>query len=303
LPRPWWLVVLALAGLAAQAWRRRRPVLRGRGVLRHTVAGELEVHPEFRSAALGSRRVWVWLPPQYRREPQRRFPVLYVQDGQNVFDGATAFVPGQEWRLDEAAARLVDEGRAEPLLIVAVDNAGERRIAEYTPTRTAEGLGGEAAAYGRMLVEELKPWIDRRYRTRPGREATGIAGSSLGALVSLHLALSRPEVFSRVGALSIAAWWDERFLVSFVDGLPLKPRTRIWLDIGTGEGAAAVRDARLVKDALLRQGWREGEDLFYLEVEGAAHDEAAWARRAPDVLAFLFPAQGDAAGGAPRPRP
>jgi predicted alpha/beta superfamily hydrolase len=140
-----------------------------------------------------------------------------------------------------------------------------------------------------MLVEELKPWVDRRYRTQPGREATGIAGSSLGALVSLYLGLSRPEVFGRVGALSIAAWWDERFVVGFVDALPLKPRTRIWLDIGTGEGEAALRDARLVREALLRQGWRDGVDLRYLEEEGARHDEAAWRARAPDVLAFLFP--------------
>ncbi len=289
MPRLLWRVALALAGVTAIALRRRR------AAVRHSLTGEIEVHPAFRTAALGSRRLWVWLPPQYRREPQRRFPVLYVQDGQNVFDGATAFVPGQEWQLDEAAARLVAEGRVEPLLIVAVDNAGERRIAEYTPTRSAQGLGGEAAAYGRLLADELKPWIDRRYRTRPGREAPGIAGSSLGALVSLYIALSRPEVFSRVGALSIAAWWDERFVVGFVDGLPLKPRSRIWLDIGTGEGEAAVRDARLVKDALLRQGWREGEDLLYLEEEGAAHDEAAWARRAPEVLAFLFPAGTEAA--------
>jgi len=116
-----------------------------------------------------------------------------LQDAQNVFDGATAFLAGKEWEVDETAERLAGEGRIEPLIVVAVDNGGERRIFEYTPTRDRRHEGGGGGdTYGRMLVEELKPWVDRTYRTRPDPEHTGIGGSSMGSLVSLYLGLKRP---------------------------------------------------------------------------------------------------------------
>ena len=257
----------------------------------HTLAGTVEQHPDFRSAILGqTRRVWVYLPPQYAREPERRFPVLYMHDGQNIFDGATAFLAGKEWEVDETVERLAGEGRIEPLVVVAVDNGGERRLVEYTPTRDRRAPdGGGADAYGRMLVEELKPWVDRTYRTRPERETTGIGGSSLGGLVSLYLGLKHPEVFGRIAALSTSAWWDDRFIARFVDALPAKPETRLWTDIGTREDRSAVPDARALRDALVRRGWREGVDLRYVEAEGAVHNEVAWAKRMPAVLEFLFP--------------
>ena len=119
-----------------------------------------------------------------------------------------------------------------------------------------------------MLVEELKPWVDRTYRTRPEPEHTGIGGSSLGGLVSLYLGLKRPDVFGRIAALSTSAWWDDRFIVRFVDALPSKPDTRVWMDIGTSEGSSAVPDARALRDALVRKGWREGSDLRYVEAAG-----------------------------------
>ena len=131
------LALVALAAYAAfrlSAWRdrEREAVLRET----HTLAGRVERHPEFRSEALGgTRRIWVYLPPRYTFETERRYPVLYLQDGQNVFDGATAFIAGREWEVDEAAERLIARNEIEPLIVVAVDNGGERRIAEYTPTR------------------------------------------------------------------------------------------------------------------------------------------------------------------------
>jgi predicted alpha/beta superfamily hydrolase len=215
--------------------------------------------------------------------------VLYLQDGQNVFDGATAFLAGKEWEVDETVERLAGEGRIEPLIVVAVDNGGERRLVEYTPTRDPHApAGGGADLYGRMLVEELKPWVDRTYRTRPERGHTVIGGSSLGGLVSLYLGLKHPEVFGGIAALSTSAWWDDRFIARFVDALPGKPDTRIWSDVGTREDSSAVSDARALRDALVRKGWREGEDLRHLEAEGAPHDETAWAKRMPAVE-FLFP--------------
>ncbi len=289
------LVVATIAGLELQAWRDRERDARLRLV--HTLTGSVERHPDFRSEVLGTtRRVWVYLPPHYAREPERRFPVLYLQDGQNAFDGATAFLAGKEWEVDETVERLSTEGRIEPLIVVAVDNGGDRRAFEYLPTRDRRvGDGGGAAPYTRMLVEELKPWVDRTYRTRPDRESTGIGGSSFGGVLALHAGLTHPEVFSRIAALSTSAWVDDRFLVRFVDALSAKPETRVWTDIGTREGSSAVSDARALRDALVRKGWREGEDLRHVEAEGAVHDETAWAKRMPEVLEFLFPPEGSAA--------
>jgi len=294
------LVIATIAALQLQAWRDREREARLRAA--HTLSGTVERHPEFRSEVLGgTRRVWVYLPPSYAREPERRFPVLYLQDAQNVFDGATAFLAGKEWEVDETVERLVGEGRIEPLIVVAVDNGGERRIFEYTPTRDRRQEGGGGAdAYGRMLVEELKPWVDRTYRTRPEPEQTGIGGSSMGGLVSLYLGLKRPDVFGRIAALSTSVWWDDRFLVRFVDALPSKPDTRVWVDIGTSEGFSAVPDTRALRDALVRKGWREGADLRYVEAAGAPHDETAWAKRMPAVLEFLFPPDLPARGTAPQ---
>ena len=283
------LVVATVAAWRLQAWRESEEEARLGEI--HTLAGTVEQHPEFRSAILGrTGRVWVYLPPQHAREPERRFPVLYMQDGQNVFDGATAFLAGKEWQVDETAERLIAEGKIEPLVVVAVDNGGERRAFEYLPTRDGRaGDGGGADLYGRMLVEELKPWVDARYRTKTGREDTGIAGSSFGAIVSLYVGLCHPDVFGKIAALSPSAWVDDRFIVRFVDAPPGKPDTRVYVDTGTREGRSAVPDARALRDALVDKGWREGVDLRYVEAEGAVHNEVAWAARMPAVLEFLFP--------------
>jgi predicted alpha/beta superfamily hydrolase len=285
------LVVVALAihaGLRVRRWRQAEDVRRLREI--HTLTGNLTSHPDFRSHILGvKRRVWVYLPPSYDAEPERRFSVLYLQDGQNVFDGATAFLAGREWQADETAERLIEQRRIEPLIIVAVDNGGERRIDEYTPAPDAKDQGGGADIYGRMLVEELKPWIDGTYRTRTGREDTAIGGSSLGALASLWVGLSHADTFGAIAALSPSVWWDDGYILRFIESLPEKPKTRIWTDVGTEEAGHAVADARRLRDALVARGWREGVDLRYVEDEGARHDESAWAKRLPEVLEFLYP--------------
>jgi len=292
------VVAAAVAAWRIRLWRDREAETRLREI--HTLTGSVEVHPEFRSAVLGTtRRVWVYLPPPYAREPERRFSVLYMQDGQNVFDGATAFVAGMEWEADETVERLSEAGRIEPLIVVAVDNGGLRRAWEYVPTRDERAKdGGGADVYGRMLLEELKPWVEKTYRTLPGPAHTGIAGSSLGGIAALYLGLEHPDVFGKIAALSTSVWWDDRWIVRFVEALPARPETRIWTDIGTEEGRDAVPAARALRDALVGKGWREGIDLHYVEADGAVHDEAAWAKRLPGVLEFLYPgAKGDAPTG------
>ena len=262
--------------------------------LPHTLTGDFCLHPRFHSRFLGADRdILVYLPPGYDAGSRRRYPVLYLQDGQNLFDGATSFLPGQEWRVDETAASLIARGVIEPLIIVGVYNAGNDRIEEYTPTRAgagvARGRGGGAAAYGRMLTEELKPYIDRHYRTRTDAAHTGLGGSSLGGLVSLWLGLQYPRIFGRLACLSTSAWWDDRAIVRQVRALTVRPPGRIWLDIGTAEDADSVAAVRDLRDALIAKGWKPGADLAYIEAPGAQHNEAAWAARVGPMLTFLFP--------------
>jgi predicted alpha/beta superfamily hydrolase len=177
----------------------------------------------------------------------------------------------------------------EPLVIVGVGNAGDRRIDEYTPTRDARRKeGGGADLYGRFLLEELIPFVDTRFPTDRRARARGLGGSSLGGLVSLYLALRHPGSFGKVAVLSPSVWWDRNRIVREVRALPRRADLKIWLDIGTEEGRLEVKRARLLRDALLAKGWRAPR-LRYLEALGAVHDEAAWGDRAGDVLEFLFP--------------
>lgn len=252
----------------------------------------LRIHEGFRSKFLRNlRSLAVYLPPGYHRESGRRYPVLYLQDGQNLFDGTTSFLPGQHWRAGETADAEIEAGRVEPLILVGVYNTGKARIGEYTPTRAPKLGGGRAGRYGSFLIEEVLPFVHREYRAESAPERTGIGGSSLGGLVSLYLGLSRPDLFGRIAALSPSVWWHRRVIHTFTEGLPAGPRPRIWLDIGTREGARIVEDVERYRDILLARGWREGADLHYERVEGGEHNEAAWARRVGPFLRFLYPAR------------
>lgn len=240
----------------------------------------------------GSRQLVVFVPPGYEDEPQRRYPVLYMQDGQNLFDPATSYVPGKHWRMDQTADLAIREGRVEPVIIVGIYHACENRVTEYTPTKDAKRGGGRADLYARALIEVIKPFIDSTYRTLPCFKNTGIGGSSLGGLVSLYLGLEHPNVFGRVAAMSPSAWWDRRTIVRLARQQQPKPRLSIWLDTGTREGVEALLDVRNLRDAFENQGWNEGMDLNYMEAVGGVHDEAAWAARVRPMLKFLFPPKG-----------
>jgi predicted alpha/beta superfamily hydrolase len=263
----------------------------------HTLTGDIRAHKTFNSKILNNDRdVLVYLPPGYDATKSRRYSVLYLHDGQNLFDGATSFIPGQEWRVDETAQKLIVAEKIEPLIIVGIYNAGKDRINEYTPAEDAKyKMGGEADLYGRMLVEELKPFIDTHYRTKRDAKHTGLGGSSLGGLVSIYLALKYPAVFGRAAVVSPSVWFANKQIVHYVDALRKKPTVRIWMDIGTKEGGTTeeaqqtVNGARLLKETLIKKGWRPGRDLNYFEAEGAEHNERAWAGRVEGILAYLFP--------------
>ncbi len=245
------------------------------------------------------RQVVVYLPPQYDTEPERRFPVFYLHDGQNLFDGRTSYVPNCTWRAHTTSDELNAAGEIDPVILVGVANTGVRRMAEYTPSRDPRMGGGEGPLYARLLIEELKPFLDETYRTRVGAPDTAVGGSSLGGLISLYLGTQHPEAFGKVAALSPSLWWNGRTLVDHIRRQHAQPDTRIWLDMGTAEGERHLRDTDQLDRLLRSLGWREGVDLRYLRAEGAVHDESAWASRFGDVLRFLFPAPSSAGGASP----
>jgi len=250
------------------------------------------IHRRFPSKFLSTRRdLAVWLPPGYH-ESAARYPVFYLQDGQNLFDPGTAF-GGQDWRAGITADEMASRGEIEPVILVGIANTGVHRISEYTPTRDRRlRKGGKAARYAQMLAREVKPFIDSEYRTRKAAPGAAVGGSSLGALVSLVAALEYPRVFGGVAMVSPSVWWDGRSILGALADFRSKLRPRIWLDIGTAEGrnpAETVGDARLLRDTLLGLGWRCGADLHYEEIEGGTHSESAWGYRFGAVLGYLFP--------------
>ena len=230
-------------------WQRRRALRRG----------TLEQFP-FRD-----RQITVYLPSGYSAD--RAYPVLYMQDGQNLFDDERSFAR-QSWRLHDAADAAIGARTATPMIIAGIDHAGDKRIDEYT--------GDD---YGRMLLDEIKPLVDSKYRTT----TAAIGGSSLGGLVSLRLGLTT-SVFSGVAAMSPSVWWNNRAI------LELEPlnHPRIWLDVGWREGRKTLDDARLLHDRLRAKGWSDADLHFYQDRRGD-HSELAWRRRAKMMLEFLFP--------------
>lgn len=227
------------------------------------------------------RDVVVWLPPGYTTDTNKRYPVLYMHDGINAFT---------LWRVDETALALITNNQIEPLIIVFVGHGGtvDDRFAEYTPTKDAEvNKGGNADQYGRMLVEELKPLIDSDYRTLTDSSNTGLAGASLGGLVTLYLGLKYPGTFGKLAVMSPSLWWDHEMMFREVKKLNSKPPLRIWLDIGTREGQ--TERTKQMRDALKGKGWVLKDDLVYFEAKDAEHVDTAFARRASLFLKYLFP--------------
>ena len=252
--------------------------------------GSIERIPAFASAIFGNTRdLTVYLPPGYSERETLRYPVLYMQDGQNLFDPERAYVPGQSWLLHEAADRAIASRKAAPMIIVGIDHASAARIDEFTPTREPQrNAGGKADDYARLLIEEIKSMTDAAFRTRPERQFTAVGGSSLGGLVSAYVGLRHPEVFGGIAAMSPSVWWHDRVILKTVDEFSAPVRPRIWLDIGGREGSEALQDARLLRDHLNAHGWSGRADLRFLEDRRADHSERAWARRAHGMLEYLF---------------
>jgi predicted alpha/beta superfamily hydrolase len=273
----------AIALLAIAAPQQRLPSL----------TGTIKHHKDFDSKVLGNKRnLAVYLPPGYEQDTRLRYPVLYMNDGQNVFDGMTSYIPNMEWQADEAAERLIRAGKIEPIIIVAVDNGQMARADEYLPTKAQtrfakDPIGGKADLYGDFLVKEVMPMINQTYRTKTGALNTGLLGSSFGGVVTYHLGTTRPDVFSKLGVVSPSVWWDDRVLIRQTKAWKRKPNVRIWLDMGTKEGYQGLKDVRDLKDALVEKGFVLGKEAYTVDA-GAVHNEASWAKRMERILLFLY---------------
>jgi predicted alpha/beta superfamily hydrolase len=243
----------------------------------HTVVGTLKVLPSVWSPQLNNHRdILVYLPPSYDATV-RPYPVIYMHDGQNLFDRSTGFA-GQEWEVDETMESLSKEGLE--AIVVGIPHMGASRVQEYNPFPNFRD--GQGERYLDFITDTLKPMIDRDFRTQPEREHTGLIGSSMGGLISLYGFFHRAPVFGFAGVMSPAFWiaggaiYDDVQSGDFVPG-------KIYLDNGTRESSARKMNAILTE-----KGYAANRDLLYVIEQEGEHHEPAWARRLPDALRFLL---------------
>jgi enterochelin esterase-like enzyme len=245
------------------------------------ITGVVKYHRQMEGEGIKPRDVIVWLPPSYEKNPEKRYPVLYVQDGQNAFDPATSFA-GVDWQIDETADRLIREGKLQEILVVGIYNTVDRER-EYSDTPKGH-------AYMQFIVEKLKPFIDKEYRTRPDRDHTAVMGSSAGGLIAFLLVWNYPQVFSQAACLSPAFAYRDINAPSLVEKYTgVNKKIRIYIDDG-GVGL----DAQLQPgcDAMLRalqaNGFKMGENLKWYRDPEAEHNERAWSKRVWRPLLFMY---------------
>lgn len=254
----------------------------------------LKVCPHILSPQLRNYRdILVALPPRYSTSGGRH-PVIYLQDGQNLFDPATSHAG--DWGLIGMLNGLGPGWQSDAPILVGIPNLSRRRRYEYSPFRDIIHGGGGGDRYLAFVVETVKPLVDASFRTRPERPHTVIAGSSLGGLISLYGLFRYADVFGSAGVQSPALWLADGAVLRFVEEHAALAFGRVHLDVGTEEGAEALLDVRALKRLLERAGHREGRDLSYVEEPGADHTEAAWGRRFAAALPFLL-GGGELGGG------
>ncbi len=248
--------------------------------------GSLWIHPGFYSSAFqNTRSMIVYLPPSYFENAAKHYPVLYMHDGQNLFQKSTAF-GGVEWGVDESLDGLIAAGSVREVVVVGIYNTSSR-ISEYTPTADPDYGGGQANAYLDFIQSSVMPFVNATYRTLSGPKNTFLMGSSLGGLVSFYAGWTRSAVYGTVGAMSASFWWNGEALTAQVEQFsgPKIP-VRVYLDVGGKEGAAAqvVR----MRNALQALGYQNGADLLYSFDPAGAHNETSWAQRLPTALPFVI---------------
>ena len=270
---------MSLAKIVKKTFGRKtkKQIVQGDFIPRDEIVGNVVLHQNFASKHSGKERpVLVWMPSVYKVNKRKRFPVLYMHDGQNIMDPRTAYI-GVDWRVDEWAEKLIAENKTEPFIVVGIYNTPDR-LEEYSDSP-------KGTAYRRFIIEELKPFIDSKYRTLPDRENTAIMGSSMGGLCSLLTIWKEHEIFSKAACLSSSFYYGNDNIFNVIKNtdhpLPLK----VYID----SGEDGKQDAQKMFRLLSERGNIIGDDFDYFYDIGAQHTESAWAARLERPLRFLFP--------------
>ena len=263
----------------------------------HRVAGNVLVAQNVLSPQLhNSRDIMVYLPPSYNQSSSR-YPVLYMHDGQNLFDHATSFAG--EWCVDDTLETLASTEGLEAI-VVGIPNTGSSRLDEYSPFVDQAHGGGRGNLYIAFIANTLKPLIDKQFRTLPQRRKTGIMGSSMGGLISLYAFFRREDVFGFTGVMSPSLWFAKGAIYGYVENASYLPG-RIYLDAGTRELGGSrwflnervqsrryYAGVRRMKRMLVKKGYWPVRDIVHIEEKWAVHSEDAWARRMPGALRFFL---------------
>jgi len=251
---------------------------------------QMSIHRFYSRALKNFRSLYIYLPPSYGFEPDRRYPVLYMHDGQNIFDGSRSY-SGDGWEIHQTADELIAAGLMEEILIVGIAHQNERRLSEYAHMDGAyqgSSVKGRGLQYESFLLNDVKPFIEANFRVLPGKENTGLMGSSMGGLVSFNIGLRHPEVFGKLGVLSPSFWWNPGKTLKQIKRLPnSKMPTRMWMDMGEQEGQLSQDFSMMVKQ-LRKKGISESENMACWLVPEGSHSEKAWMSRVHCPLLYLF---------------
>lgn len=266
----------------------------GFSILESTLTGNIKIIEDFYSPQLDNKRtIIIYFPPDYEENIKERYPVLYMHDGNNIFDAKTSFAQ-VEWQVDENAEELINSGKTKNFIVVGIYNNSER-MSEYTPFKDENyEQGGKGNIYLSFIIETVKPYIDSNFRTLPQRENTGIAGSSLGGLISLYAITKYNDIFSFAGVISPSIWWGNRKILDIVKDTKFDNKVNIWVDMGTKEGRSFDEKLQLSDSIIncrdlseiLKQ--KENVTFKYKEYEGADHSERAWSERINEILLYFF---------------
>ncbi|HNY13095.1 MAG TPA: alpha/beta hydrolase-fold protein [Candidatus Wallbacteria bacterium] len=254
------------------------------------IIGNYELIKNFKSEYLShARNVVVYLPDGYGESGKKRYPVLYMHDGNNLFDPYISHLDC-DWGLDETIYKLTSSNQMNDIIVVGIYNTPDR-ASEYTPFKSEEYGGGGGESYSKFLINELKPYIDDRFRTLKTSRDTAIGGASFGGIISLYIGLSHPEVFSSMIAISPSLWWADGELLSWAASRKINmKKTKIWIDMGLIEGEEALRHARKFAEGI-RKAFPGFANFRYEEFPNAPHNAVAWGKRFHLPLCFVFGAE------------
>ena len=258
-------------------FKRKRKLRKKKRTDSESIIGNVEFHREIYSQIMDTKRdFFVWLPPGYGENVSRRYPVLYMHDGQNLIDPKTAYA-GKDWQVDETLTRLIKEYKIKEIIVVGIYN-NENRLDEYSDNEIG-------AKYRKFMIKELKPFVDSKYRTLTDNNNTAIMGSSMGGLVSFIAAWKHPEIFGMAGCMSSSFYYNDEKVFKMIDEYS-GPKKHVKFYIDHGEDGL-IRGQRMFCK-LTQLGYVIGTDVDYFYARGAEHNETEWAKRLERPLIFFF---------------